>query len=158
MTHARALLTSTPEGVTSYLEADVREPGVILSQAREMLDFTQPIGLMMFAVLHFIQGDGAAQPLVDELLAALPSGSYLTVTHATLDFSRPEEKAGYESLQRAGNAEFWTRGEEEFGAFFGGLELVKPGIVPITEWRPEPGTELPPRREINIWGAVGRKP
>jgi hypothetical protein len=157
MTHARALLTSTPQGRTAYLEADVRDPEPILRRARETLDLGRPIGLMLIAVLHFIPGQGAAQPLVRRLLDGLPSGSYLTVTHATVDFS-PDHRDAYEARQKAGQAEFWTRRREEFAALFDGLELVEPGIVPITEWRPEPGAELPQPHEINIWGAVGRKP
>jgi hypothetical protein len=158
MTHARALLTSTRQGETAYLEADLRDPGLIIREARETLDLSRPVGLMLIAVLHFIPGQGAAQPLVRELLDALPSGSYLTVTHATADFDPVEARDAYEALQHSGRAEFWTRRREEIETFFEGLEMVEPGLSPITGWRPPAGAEVVDGREVKIWGGMGRKP
>jgi len=160
MTHARALLTSTPEGRTAYLEADLNDPAKILNDPllAETLDLTQPVGLMLIAVLHFVHGRGAARPIVQELLAALPSGSYLVATHATSDFGTPEQQELYQRLIEEGKSDVWTRDRAEFAELFDGLELVEPGVVPASEWQPEPGTPIPVRSDINVWTAVGRKP
>jgi S-adenosyl methyltransferase len=159
MVHARALLTSSPEGRTAYIEADLNEPESILDHRtlHDTLDLTQPVGLMLIAVLHFIPGHGAAKPIVRRLLDALPPGSYLVATHATSDFGTPEQQALYQQLIEQGKSDVWTRGRDEFAGLFDGLELVEPGVVPASEWRPEPGAEIPARSDINIWTAVGRK-
>jgi hypothetical protein len=160
MVHARALLTSSPEGRTAYLEADLNDPDAILAAPllQETLDRSRPVALMLIAVLHFIHGHGAARPIVQRLLAALPSGSYLVATHATQDFGSPEHAALYQRLLDEGRTDVWTRGRDEFAALFDGLDLVTPGVVPASEWRPEPGAKLPDRSDVNVWTAVGRKP
>jgi hypothetical protein len=117
---------------------------------------SRPVALLLVAVLHFVPGDGAAQPIVRELLDALPAGSYLAATHATLDFSPPEHHAAHQRMREAGRSDVWPRGRAEFTALFDGLEVVEPGVVPVSEWRPEPGTTPPAPREVAIWGAVGR--
>ena len=160
MVHARALLESSPEGRTAYIEADLNDPEAILADPalRETLDLTQPVGLMLIAVLHFVHGDGAAQPIVRRLLDALPSGSYLVATHATSDFGTPEQQELYRQLVAQGKSDVWTRSQEEFAGLFEGLELVEPGVVPASEWRPEPGPEIPARSDINVLTGVARKP
>jgi hypothetical protein len=160
MVHARALLTSSPQGRTAYIEADLNEPARILADpaTRATLDFDRPIALMLIAVLHFVHGHGAATPIVRELLDALPSGSFLVATHATSDFGTPEQQALYQQLIDEGRTDVWTRGRDEFAGLFAGLELLEPGIVPASEWRPEPGATIPERSDINVWTAVGRKP
>jgi hypothetical protein len=160
MVHARALLTSSPEGRTAYIESDLTDPEAILADPtlRATLDLSQPVGLMLIAVLHFVHGHGAARPIVQSLLDALPSGSYLVATHATQDFGSPEHRALYQQILEEGKSDVWTRPKEEFAALFDGLELVPPGVVPASEWRPEPGAEIPARSDINVWAAVGRKP
>ena len=158
MTHARALLTSTDEGATAYLEADLRDPDKILAQAEQTLDLSRPVALILVAVLHFIPGRGAARPLVSALLDALPSGSYLAVTHATLDFAPPEFQEMHEQMRRSGKSDVWTRDRAEFVSLLDGLVPVEPGVVPVSEWRPDAGAEIPPRQDVAIWGAVARKP
>ncbi|MEU4689573.1 SAM-dependent methyltransferase [Actinoplanes sp. NPDC023714] len=160
MVHARALLNSSPEGRTAYIEADLNDPAAILADPvlAETLDLKQPVGLMLIAVLHFIHGHGAAKPIVTKLLDALPSGSYLVATHATSDFGTPEQQALYQQLIAQGRSDVWTRPRDEFAELFAGLEVVEPGVVPASEWRPEEGAEIPLRSDINIWTAVGRKP
>jgi hypothetical protein len=160
MSHARALLTSTPTGRTAYLEADLNNPDAILADPvlRDTLDLSQPVGLMLIAVLHFVHGHGAARPIVQRLLDALPSGSYLVATHATQDFGTPEQQALYQQILEQGKTDVWTRPKAEFAALFDGLDLVEPGVVPASEWRPAPGEEIPERSDINVWTAVGRKP
>ncbi|WP_433305853.1 SAM-dependent methyltransferase [Actinoplanes sp. CA-030573] len=160
MVHARALLTSSPEGRTAYIEADLNDPASILRHptVADTLDMSQPVGLMLIAVLHFIRGHGAAAPIVRRLVGALPSGSYLVATHATSDFGTPEQQRLYQQLLDEGKSDVWTRSRDEFATLFEGLELVEPGIVPASEWRPEPGTVIPERSDINIWVAAARKP
>ncbi|GGN63613.1 hypothetical protein GCM10010112_22990 [Actinoplanes lobatus] len=160
MVHARALLNSSPEGRTAYIEADLTEPDAILSHPvlHDTLDLKQPVGLMLIAVLHFIHGDGAAKRIVGRLLDALPSGSFLVATHATSDFGSPEQQALYRQLVESGRSDVWTRPRDEFAGLFDGLDLVDPGVVPASEWRPEAGAVIPDRSDINVWTAVGRKP
>ena len=159
MVHARALLNSSPQGRAAYIEADLNDPGAILANPvlHETLALKQPVGLMLIAVLHFISGHGAAKPVVTRLLDALPPGSYLVATHATSDFGTPEQQALYQQLIEQGKSDVWTRNKDEFADLFAGLELVEPGVVPASEWRPEPGAEIPERSDINVWSAVGRK-
>ncbi|GAA0581885.1 SAM-dependent methyltransferase [Paractinoplanes ferrugineus] len=160
LVHARALLTSSPQGRTAYIEADLTEPGRILADpvVRETIDFDEPVALMLIAVLHFVHGHGAAKAIVRELVDALPAGSYLCATHATSDFGTPEQQRLYQQLIDEGKSDVWTRPKEEFAELFEGLEIVEPGIVPPSEWRPEPGAEIPARSDINVWTATARKP
>ena len=160
MVHARALLSSSPEGRTAYIQADLNDPASILNepQLNDVLDLTEPVALMLVAVLHFVPGRGAAKPLVRQLLDALPSGSYVVATHATSDFGTPEQQELYQRLLDEGRSDVWTRSKQEFTDLFDGLELLEPGVVPATEWRPEPGAVLPPHSDVNIWAAVARKP
>ena len=160
LVHARALLTSTDAGETAYLEADLRDPGSIVRhpQLRATLDLSQPVGLLLFAVLHFVPGQGEARGIVEQLVDVLPSGSYLVASHATQDFSPPELVAAYRKLLDNGRADVWPRDRDEFTALFDGLELVGPGVVPAGEWRPDPGEPLPVRQDVGLWAAVARKP
>lgn len=160
MTHARALLTSSPEGRTNYLEADLRDPAAILASPllSDTLDLSQPVALMLVAILHFIPGKGAVQPLVQKLVDALPSGSYLVATHFTLDFMPAEEQERYNQMFDLGRSDVQPRDRAEFGALFDGLELIEPGVELVTRWRPEPGADQPEPRLVSMFGAVGRKP
>ncbi|GGK76962.1 hypothetical protein GCM10012284_08650 [Mangrovihabitans endophyticus] len=160
MVHARALLTSSAQGRTAYIEADLNDPETILAdpQLREVLDFGQPVALMLIAVLHFVHGDGAAQPLVRRLIDELPAGSFLAATHATSDFGTAEQRELYRRMVEERRSDVWTRGQDEFAALFDGLELVEPGVVSATEWRPDPDDQPMDRRHVNVWAAVGRKP
>jgi hypothetical protein len=159
MVHARALLTSSPEGRTAYIEADLNEPRRILNDpvVASTLDMSQPVALMLIAVLHFVPGHGRAKPLVRELVDALPTGSYVVATHATQDFGTLEQQRLYQQLLDEGKSDVWTRSRAEFTELFDGLELVEPGVVPASEWRPEPDATIPPPSDINIWAAAGRK-
>jgi hypothetical protein len=160
MAHARALLTSTPEGKTTYLEDDLRRPAAILAreELRGTLDLRQPVAVMLVAVLHFIGGDGEAQPVVRTLLDALAPGSYLVATHATADQGPPESVAAMKQLFAEGKLDIWPRGRDEFAALFEGLELVPPGVVIVSEWRAEGEPEpRPDVDDVAMYGAVGRK-
>ena len=162
MAHARALLTSHPSGQTAYVQADLHDPESILGHpaVRETLDFGQPVALMLLAVLHFLPDDQDPAGIVSTLLGALPPGSYLVASQTTADFHDEATAAdGIQAVRRAG-VPFQSRTAAEFGDLaFTGLKLVAPGLVPVSEWRPEtePGL-IPPPGEVGYLGAVARKP
>ena len=160
LVHARALLTSTPEGRTEYLEADLRDPAAILADPvlRDTLDLTRPVGLMLIAVLHFIAGTAEAAGVVRTLMDALPAGSYLVASNATTDFSDAEATARYQAMIANGQVDAYPRSAAELGEIFAGLEVVEPGFVAVSEWRAE--SEPQPRPdpgEVAVYGAVARK-
>jgi hypothetical protein len=155
LVHARALLTSSPEGVTDYVEGDLREPEKILQEAARTLDFSQPVGLMLMGILGHISDDDHARSIVQRLLEGLPSGSYL----ATYDGSdtSPEVVEAARIWNLSANPTYHLRSPEKIASFFEGLELVEPGVVSVSRWRPEPAPdELP--AEIDQYCGVGRKP
>jgi hypothetical protein len=157
LSHARALLTSSPQGVTAYLDADLRDTDEVLERAAGTLDFTQPIAIMLLAILHYIPDLDEAQRIVARLLSAVPSGSYMAISHAASDIS-PEEMA--EMIRRMnehlaeGNHVGRTR--DVVAQFFEGVELLAPGVVKVTEWRPE--SEVEAGWPTSLWGGVARKP
>jgi hypothetical protein len=158
MAHARALLTSTPQGETRYLEQDLRHPASIL-ESLDILDLSQPVGLMLVAVIHFLPTQEEARAIVSTLIDALPSGSHLTMSCATTDFLTPELRANWDESLRSGRSDVYPRTRAEFSEFFEGLEFVSPGVVAVSEWRPDPAVEEHPTAvEASIFGAVARKP
>ncbi|WP_411148876.1 SAM-dependent methyltransferase [Streptomyces sp. A30] len=159
LAHAGALLRGTDEGVTEYLQADVRDPGAIIEGARKILDFGRPVALSLVALLHFVPDEDGAHELVGRLLSELSSGSYLVLSHATADFTPEESAAATEKLKAAG-VTLALRSREEFSRFFGGLELVEPGVEVPHRWHPELGEPVPGQDDgvIPGYGAVGRKP
>ncbi|MFJ8196170.1 SAM-dependent methyltransferase [Streptomyces sp. NPDC096152] len=159
LAHAAALLRGTPEGVTEYLQADVREPAAVVEGARKVLDLGRPVALSLVALLHFVSDEDGAHELVNRLLAELPSGSYLMMTHATADFTPEESAAATEKLKAAG-VTLALRSRAEFARFFDGLELVEPGVEVVHHWHPELGDPVPGQDDgvIPGYGAVARKP
>jgi S-adenosyl methyltransferase len=156
LVHARALLTSSPQGATAYLDSDLRDTNRILSdpEVRRTLDFTQPIAVMLVAVLHFIPDQSDPHAIVARLVDAMPSGSYLVMSHATGDFWTPQLRAG---LASGRFGELWARTRDEFARFFDGLELVAPGIVSIAQWRDEDEPRpRPTPAESYAYGALAR--
>lgn len=163
LSHARALLTSAPEGRTAYLDADLREPEKILRHPDLLatLDLNQPVALMLVAILHFLVDADDPHGIVDRLLDALPTGSYLCVSHFTMDFLPPQVMQRLAEVWAANpaNGPGQARSAEEVGRFFRGLDLVPPGIVPLAEWRAEEEPQpRPSPADISGYGAVGRKP
>ncbi len=159
LTHARALLTSSPEGATAYLDADLREPDKILQQPALLrtLDLSQPVALLLVAILHFIVDADDPYGAVARLVDAMPPGSYLVVTHATSDFMPPEVAAATTAADAARRGPFQYRTRQEFARFLDGLELVPPGIVPLAEWRAEHEPQpRPSATDIAGYGAVAR--
>jgi hypothetical protein len=157
MVHARALLTSTPEGVTDYVYADLRDLDEILRKAAQTLDFTQPIALMLLGIMEYIMDTNEAYAIVDRLLDALPSDSYLALCDPTTEV-RPEvmHEAVHE-WNKSVIPPFKARSRQELLRFFDGLELLEPGVVSASLWRPEPNTVGTPVEVFNF-GGLGRKP
>ncbi|MFB9238226.1 SAM-dependent methyltransferase [Plantactinospora siamensis] len=161
MTHARALLSSTPEGHTRYLEEDLRNPHRILGHPdlAEVLDLDRPVALMLIAIVHFLPDQAAAREVVRTLMAALPAGSHLVISCATTEFLTPELAANWDESLRSGRSDVHPRSREQFTEFFAGLDLVPPGAVAISRWRPDPDDpEQPLPVDASMFGAVGRKP
>ena len=125
---------------------------------RATVDLTQPVGLVLVSVLPFVPGDDVAGPIVRTLLDAVPSGSYLVLSHATFDTLDRDVAAKYWEMFHAGKSDIWPRTEAEFRDLFAGLELAEPGVVQVHRWRPRPDATARADNEINNWGAVARKP
>jgi hypothetical protein len=155
LVHARALLTSSPQGVTAYVDADLRDPDTILQQAGRTLDFSQPVAIMLMGILGHIADDDEAQSIVKRLLGGVPSGSYLTMNDGS-DTSEEVVEAARIWNQSA-NPTYHLRSPERIARFFDGLELVEPGVVSPPRWRPEPSPSGPPAA-IDSYCGVGRKP
>jgi hypothetical protein len=161
LAHARALLASSPEGRTAYVHADLRDPAAILSDpvAREVLDFSQPIALMLVAILHFIPDDDKPAEIIATLLDALPPGSYLTASHATGEHLPAVNVAGGQRVYQDAKVPWRMRDSDEFARLaFSDLELVPPGVVLTSEWRPDEEGPRPLPSEVNCYGGVARKP
>jgi hypothetical protein len=160
LAHARALLTSHPAGRTAYIQADLREPEAILASpaVRDVLDFSQPIALITVAVLHFIHDEFKPGAALATLLGALPSGSYLAASHVTGEHL-PAEAAATTRTYRSSGVPLQLRDSDEFARLaFDGLELVPPGVVLVSEWRPDGSGPRPAPTEVNCYGGVARKP
>ncbi len=160
LVHARALLTSSPEGRTAYIQADLRDPAAILADpvTREVIDFTRPVALMLVSVLPLIQDEDRPGEIIRTLVDALPPGSFLAASHLTGEHDR----AGWATVQAdyraAGMPAQWRDSDEFARLAFTGLELVPPGVVLVSEWRPDTSGARPSPAEVSIYGAVARKP
>ncbi|GAA3338120.1 SAM-dependent methyltransferase [Amorphoplanes nipponensis] len=155
LAHARALLTSAPEGATDYLDADLREPEKILEVAAGTLDFTRPVAIILLGILNFVIDDGEARAVVRRLLDAVPSGSYLVISHPTTEVQGREMTEAVRLWNSTGGAEMRLRDRSGVASFFTGLDVVEPGIVSCSQWRPAPGDTSVP---VSHYGGVGRKP
>jgi hypothetical protein len=159
LAHARALLSSAPGGATAYIDADLREPDNILGDPDVVrtLDLTQPVALMMVAILHFILDDRDPYGTVARLVDAMPAGSYLVLSHVTYDFLPAATVAELNAANAARRVEFRPRSLAEFTRFFDGLELVPPGIVSVAEWRADDAPKpRPTAEETGVYGAIAR--
>jgi trans-aconitate methyltransferase len=154
LAHARALLTSAPEGQTAYLDADANDPDTILAQAAGTLDFSRPVAIMLLSVLQVVEDPYA---VTSKLVDAVPPGSYLAISIPASDI-RPEAHA--EVIRRLAkdvpSVTVAHRSHAEVTRFFDGLESLEPGVVPVNHWRPGPGGPEP-ARELPAYAAVGRK-
>ncbi|MBO0818054.1 MAG: SAM-dependent methyltransferase [Actinobacteria bacterium] len=153
LAHARALLASSPEGATSYLDADLRHTETILRKAAATLDFGQPVAIILLGVLQLIGGADDPYQIVAVLMDAAPPGSYLVIGHPASDIDPAAVRAAAGYSQRV--APMTPRSRAEVARFFTGLELVRPGLVQLPEWRPEPGPR--PDGPVAMWCGVARK-
>jgi S-adenosyl methyltransferase len=159
LAHARALLTSSPEGRTAYIHADLRDPLSIINDpvTRDVLDFTQPIALMLIAILHMIPDEEQPADIVATLLDALPSGSYVVASHITGEHN--EGAAAAEGRFREASLKAQWRDSDVFARLaFNGLDLVPPGVVLTSEWRNEDPGPRPTPADVSAYGGVARKP
>jgi hypothetical protein len=155
LVHARALLTSTPSGTTAYLDADLYEPAAITAGAAETLDFDQPIALMLMGITGHVADYDQARSIVRRLLEALPPGSHLV--HHDSTNTDPDFVVATDRYNATGAVPYILRSPEQVAGFFEGLELLEPGVVTCTRWRPEASlSDVPPH--VDIYGGVGRKP
>jgi S-adenosyl methyltransferase len=160
LTHARALLTSTPEGACDYIDADLREPDRILEAAGQTLDFSQPVALMLVAILLHLTDDEEAYAIVRRLVEPLAPGSYLVIVHDTADIHGEEIRTAMRFFMEQGGEPLVARSREQITRFFDGLELVEPGLVTTSRWRPEPKPSGEPEdaEEVAQYAGVARKP
>lgn len=156
LVHAQALLTSSPEGRCAYLEADARDPETILKAAADTLDLTKPVALMLFGVMGTVYDNDEARALLRRYVDALPSGSYLVFEDGT-NVVIPDAAQEAEQLVEKGRAyEYRLRTPEQIARFFEGLEVLEPGVVSVSRWRPTDGPWGVPD-EVDAFGGVGFK-
>ena len=158
LAHARALLTSTPEGVTACIDADVRDTGRILTQAAKTLDFSQPVAVMLLGILLFIPDADDPWAITSQLMDALPAGSYLAVSHSAGDIRAESAATASSRYNQHAPTAMRLRTAAEFSRFFDGLELIDPGVVPVNHWKPgsPPGTQT--EEALPAHAALARKP
>jgi S-adenosyl methyltransferase len=155
LAHARALLTSTPEGATAYVAADAGDTDRILAEAASVLDFSQPIAVMFLMILQYMPDEGQPQQIVARLMDAVPPGSYLVHSDTTGDVDTERVATATARLNaRLGPAQLHRRTREQIAAYFTGLDMVEPGLVPLPEWR----ALANPAHMIPCYAGVGRKP
>jgi hypothetical protein len=156
LAHARALLTSNAAGATDYIDADLRDTGVILSRAGQLLDFTQPVAVTLIAILNALPDSDDPHGIVATIMDAVPSGSYLALTHLASDLLAQEAQDSLGDMQEERmRMRFTSRDREQVARFFEGTELVEPGIVRVEEWRQDPAASGAGRS--SLWCGVGRK-
>jgi hypothetical protein len=160
LAHARALLTSAPAGRTAYVEADLREVDRILDAPalRDSLDLSQPVALLLNAIMHFISDQDGPYGIVAALLGALPAGSYLALSHLSGDFA-PQAWDDVARVYAERGMVMRVRSRAEIERFFAGLDLIEPGVCPSARWRPASGqVRLPSDAAVACYGGLARKP
>ncbi len=157
LVHAKALLTSTPQGAASYVHADLRDPGDVLAGAAKTLDLTKPVAITMLGVLWHILGDEEARQIIGRLMGAMPPRSYLAIAHPTLEATGEKMAAAIRYWNSHGTPPGRHRAPAELAGLLDGLELVEPGVVSSTRWRPEAAPFGEPEI-VDQFCAVARKP
>jgi hypothetical protein len=156
LVHARALLASTTrQGACGYVDADLREPETIVAQAAHTLDFTQPTAILLLAIVHFLPDSDAPAEIVARLASALAAGSYLAISHLTADFAPEQVAAAAEAYNTRAPVQVVARTHAQVSGLFGGLPLVAPRVVPVTQWRPRIGELAPP---ADLYAGLARIP
>jgi DNA-binding HxlR family transcriptional regulator len=160
LAHARALLTSSPEGTCSYIHADLREPGKILAYASQTLDLTQPVAVFLIAVLHFIGDQEEPDPweITSRLLGGISGDAYLVIGHGSDDIDHEAAASAGHRYNELSSARIWLRSRPAVMRFFDSLEMLGPGLVPIAQWRPQPDGGSSPDDEMAGYVGIGRRP
>jgi O-methyltransferase involved in polyketide biosynthesis len=154
--HASVMLQSAPEGRTDFYQADARDPGLILEKASATLDLRQPVAVLMFGVLHFLPDDEQVTAITAEFSAAVAPGSHLAISHMASDIE-PETMAEFaRNMAESGVTQGALRDRGQVAGLFAGLDLLDPGLVPVSRWRPD--TEAEAAAVTALWGGVARKP
>jgi S-adenosyl methyltransferase len=156
LTHARALLTSDPVGATDYIDADLREPEQILARAAQVLDYGRPVAVMLMAILQHLHAEDDPYQVVATLMAAMPPGSYLALSHPAKDIDAEAMAKMADSLNKMMAEKVTFRDRPAVARFFEGLELVEPGMVQASKWRPT--TDAEAASPAALWAGVARKP
>src|SRR6202044_538531 len=155
LSHAQALLKSSPQGGCAYLDADLRDPAAILAKAAQTLDFGQPVAVMLIAVMHFIGDDDEAAAIVRTLTAACAPGSFVVISHVASDIDTEQQTELVRRLNQSVAEKATMRDRAGVPRLFDGLELVEPGVVRVSEWRPD--NDLEAASPTGLWGGVARK-
>jgi S-adenosyl methyltransferase len=155
LAHARALLTSEPEGATAYLDADLRNAAEITRAAAGTLDLTEPVAVMLIGILHCIPDEDDPAGIIRQLMDAVPRGSYLAISHPASDINSPGVGRLASRLNELMPIRLRFRSRAEVAPFFDGLELVEPGLVRGPEWRPDSDEDLD--NPAAVWAGVARK-
>ncbi|HEY6494027.1 MAG TPA: SAM-dependent methyltransferase [Trebonia sp.] len=155
LAHARALLTSTPEGRCAYVDADIRDPEKILAAAAEVLDLGQPVAVVLMAVLQFVPDEADPAAIISRLMEAVPAGSYLVISHPASDLQAAAMAGMATRLNQLMAQRVRPRSRDEVTAFFDGLSLVEPGVIRCPEWRPDDPEDAAGRS--TMWGGVAQK-
>ncbi|MEV7013035.1 SAM-dependent methyltransferase [Streptosporangium sp. NPDC051022] len=158
LVHARALLTSTPEGATDYIDADARDLDKIIQEATRTLDLTRPVAIMLLGILNFVLDTDEARAIAHRLIEAVPSGSHLVLTHPTLELGGEANIEAMRFWNEHATPPITARTGEEIARFAEGLELLEPGMVSCALWRPEPAYVGDAPLEVSQYGLVARKP
>ena len=155
LSHAKALLASGPDGATAYVDADLRDPGTILAAAAEILDFSRPVAVMLVAILQHLSDQDDPYGIVARLVAELPPGSYLALSHPARDLEAAAMAEIADRMNELVAEKVTFRTQAEVLHFFDDLELVEPGLVPVPRWRP--ASDLEASSPTVMWGGIGRK-
>ncbi|MDG4831241.1 SAM-dependent methyltransferase [Solwaraspora sp. WMMD1047] len=143
LVHARALLTSSPEGATDYIDADIQDPEKILAAARHTLDFDRPVAVMLLGILNFVVDDDEAYQIVRTLTAALPPGSHLVISHPTREVNPEAVDRAVQMWNEGGSAPMAVRSPAQIARYFDGFTLLEPGLVTCSRWRPDGNDTTP---------------
>ena len=155
LTHAQALLTSSRDGACDYIDADLNDPAAILAAAARTLDFSQPVAVMLIAVMHFVGEDDKASAIIGTLMDACPPGSYLALSHAASDIDGEQMAEMVRRLNESSPEKTYLRDQAGVTRLFDGYDLVEPGVIRAAEWRPD--SELEAKSPAALWGGVARK-
>jgi hypothetical protein len=156
LSHAQALLKSSPQGACAYLDADLRDPDTILAGAAKTLDFSQPVAVMLIAVMHFIGDDAEASAIINRLTGACVPGSYVALSHAASDIDAEQMAEMIRRLNESTAEKTTLRDRAGVTRLFAGLELIEPGVIRAAEWRPD--TDLEAASPAALWAGIARKP